>query len=102
MMAVRQPWLAGAVPFYGGWPTAEDAAQLEVPLLIHLAELDTRVNEGWPDYEAALKANGADYEMHMYEGANHGFHNDTTARYDADAAKLAWERTLQFFDEKLS
>lgn len=102
LLAARLPWLAGAVPFYGGWPTAEDAALVEAPLLIHLAELDERVNAGWPDYEAALKANNVDYEMYMYEGANHGFHNNTTPRYDPDAAALAWSRTLAFFDQVLT
>lgn len=102
MMAVKQPWLAGAVPYYGGWPTAADAAQVKVPLQIHLASLDTRVNAGWPPYEAALKANNAPYEAFMYEGANHGFHNDTTGRFDADAAALAWSRTTAFFDRVLA
>ncbi|WP_373006637.1 dienelactone hydrolase family protein [Hyphomonas sp.] len=101
LMAVNQPWLSGAVPFYGGWPTEQDAATLEVPLQIHLAGLDTRVNAGWPAYEAALKANGADYEAFIYEGVNHGFHNDTTPRFDAAAAQLAWGRTLDFFAAKL-
>lgn len=102
LMAVQQPWLAGAVPFYGGWPTAEDAAALQVPLQLHLGSLDTRVNAGWPDYEAALKANDADYEAFMYEGANHGFHNDTTARFDEAAAALAWSRTLDFFAKTIA
>lgn len=102
LMAVRQPWLAGAVPFYGGWPTAEDAARLEVPLQIHLAGLDTRINEGWPAYEAALQANGADYEAFLYEGVNHGFHNDSTPRYDELAAGIAWARTLDFFARVLA
>ena len=70
--------------------------------MIHLGELDKRVNAGWPDYEAALKANGKAYKMHMYAGANHGFHNDTTARYDPEAAELAWTRTLAFFEKHLS
>ena len=102
MMAVRQPWLAGAVPFYGGWPSTEDAANLRVPLLIHLAGLDARVNAGWPDYEAALKANGAAYEAYIYDDVNHGFHNDTTARYAPEAASLAWARTLDFFAKTLA
>jgi carboxymethylenebutenolidase len=97
MLAVRNPTLAAAVPFYGGWPTAEEAAQVKAPLLIHLAGLDERINAGWPAYEEALKANDVDYEAHIYEGANHGFHNDTTPRFDPDAAKLAWDRTLAFF-----
>lgn len=99
MMAVRIPDLAAAVPFYGGWPSADDAAKVNAPLQIHLAGLDERVNQGWPAYEAALKANDVAYTAYMYEGANHGFHNDTTPRYDEDAAKLAWSRTLEFFAE---
>ena len=102
LMAARLPWLAGAVPFYGGWPEAEDAARVEAPLLIHLGELDARVNAGWPAYKAALDAAGADYEAHIYPGANHGFHNDTTPRYDPEAAALAWERTLAFFGRVLA
>lgn len=100
-MAARIPWLAGAVPFYGGWPEAENAAKVEAPLLIHLGGLDERVNAGWPEYEAALKKAGVDYQVYVYEGANHGFHNDTTPRYDADAAKLAWDRTLSFFEKHI-
>ena len=102
LAAARLPWLAGAVPYYGGWPTAEDAAAVEAPLLIHLGELDQRVNAGWPAYEAALRAEGVDYEAHIYPGANHGFHNDTTPRYDPASAELSWERTLAFFDRVLS
>ena len=93
--------LAAAVPFYGGQPSAEDTAKIKAPLLIHYAGLDTRINSGWEAYEAALKANGATYTMHMYDGANHGFHNDTTPRYDEAAAKLAWTRTLEFFNKHL-
>ncbi|MEM9739067.1 MAG: dienelactone hydrolase family protein [Pseudomonadota bacterium] len=102
LMAVRQPWLSAAVPYYGGWPDAEDAAKVRVPLQIHLASEDQRVNAGWPPYEAALKAAGADYEMLMYEGAQHGFHNDTTGRFDAEDAALAWSRTLAFFEAHLA
>ena len=102
LMAVKQPWLACSVPFYGGWPSAEEAAQLEVPLQLHLAGLDNRVNAGWPAYKAALDAAGKDYEVHIYEGVNHGFHNDTTSRYDAAAATLAWSRTLDFFGKHLA
>lgn len=98
-MAVRIPDLAGAVPFYGGWPRAEEAAMIKAPLLIHLGGRDQRVNAGWPAYETALKANNVSYEVHIYEGANHGFHNDTTPRYDKTAAKLAWSRTLDFFQK---
>lgn len=96
-MAANVPSLKAAAPFYGGGVPAEDVPNIQAPLLIHLGELDKRVNAGWPEYEAALKANGKSYEMHMYEGANHGFHNDTTARYDPEAAELAWKRTLAFF-----
>lgn len=100
-MAVRLPELGAAVPFYGGQPAVEEVPSIQAPLLIHYGELDKRVNAGWPDYEAALKANDKTYTMHMYPGVNHGFHNDTTPRYDEEAAKLAWERTIAFFDEHL-
>lgn len=96
-MAVRQPWLSAAVPYYGGWPTADEATRVNVPLQIHLAGLDERVNAGWPAYKAALDEAQADYEAYIYPGVNHGFHNDTTPRYDAEAAQLAWSRTLDFF-----
>jgi carboxymethylenebutenolidase len=101
MMAVRIPDLAAAVPFYGGQPAAEDVPKIKAPLLIHYGELDTRVNEGWPAYEAALKANNKEYTAYMYPAANHGFHNDTTPRYDKAAAELAWKRTVDFFNQKL-
>ena len=101
MMAVKLPDLAAAVPFYGRQPNAEQTAAIKAPLLIQYAELDTRVNAGWSDYEAALKTNEVDYAAHFYEGANHGFHNNTTPRYDEAAAKLAWSRTIEFFKEKL-
>ena len=93
--------LAAAVPFYGGQPPAADVARIKAPLLLHYASLGTRVNAGWPAYEEALKANKVTYTAHMYEGVNHGFHNDTTPRYDEKAAKLAWERTLAFFNQYL-
>jgi len=93
--------LAAAVPFYGGQAQAADAGKIKAPLLLHYASLDTRINGGWPAYEQALKANGVTYTAHMYEGANHGFHNDTTPRYDEAAAKLAWQRTLDFFNKHL-
>ena len=93
--------LNGAVPFYGAQPAVADVPKIKAPLLIHYAGLDTRVNGGWPAYEAALKAADAKYEAHIYAGANHGFHNDTTPRYDEKAAKLAWERTLAFFNTNL-
>ena len=101
MMAVRIPQLDAAVPFYGGQPTAQEAAQIKAPLLIHYAELDTRVNEGWPAYEAALKENKKEYTAYIYPKTNHGFHNDTTPRYDKEAAELAWNRTVEFFKRKL-
>lgn len=101
MMAVSIPGLAAAVPFYGGQPPAEKVPQIQAPLLLHYASLDTRVNEGWPAYEAALKKHNKDYKAYMYPDVNHGFHNDTTPRYDKAAAELAWERTVDFFKEKL-
>jgi len=101
-LAVAYPNLAASVPFYGRQAAAEDVPQIQAPLMLHYAGLDDRVNAGWPDYEAALKANGKSYQAFIYEGANHGFHNDTTPRYDAAAAELAWERTLAFFGETLN
>jgi carboxymethylenebutenolidase len=101
MLATKMPDLNAAVPFYGGQPSAEDTAKIKAPLLIHYAGLDERIDAGWPAWEAALKANGVKYEMHMYPNVNHGFHNDTTPRYDEAAAKLAWSRTLDFFKEHL-
>jgi carboxymethylenebutenolidase len=101
MLAHRAPELAAAVPFYGNSPDPADAAKVKVPLLVHLAEEDQRINAAWPAYEAALKAAGAGYEMHMYPGTQHGFHNDTTPRYDEAAARLAWERTVAFFNKHL-
>ncbi len=100
-VAVRVPDLAAAVPFYGSQPPAEDVPQINAPLLLQYAGNDERVNAGWPAYEAALKANGKTYTAHIYPGVNHGFHNDTTPRYDEAAAKLAWQRTLAFFKEHL-
>lgn len=93
--------LAAAVPFYGGQARGEDVAKIQAPLLLQYASLDTRVNAGWPAYEEALKANGKKYTMYMYENTNHGFHNDTTPRYDEAAAKLAWSRTIDFFNAHL-
>jgi carboxymethylenebutenolidase len=100
-LAVRLPGLAAAVPFYGRQPPAADAAKIKAPLLLHYASLDTRITEGWPAYEEALKANHVTYTAYVYEGVNHGFHNDTTPRYDEAAAKLAWQRTLDFFEKYL-
>jgi carboxymethylenebutenolidase len=101
-LAVRIPdVIAAAVPFYGRQPKAEDVPKIKASLLIHYAGLDQRVNDGWPAYEAALKQAGVKYTAHVYDGANHGFHNDTTPRYDEAAAKLAWTRTLEFFNKTL-
>lgn len=101
MMAVRIPDLSAAVPFYGGQPAAEEVPNIKAPLLLHFAELDTRVNEGWPAYEKALKENNKEYNAYMYAKTNHGFHNDTTPRYDKAAAELAWKRTIEFFNKEL-
>jgi carboxymethylenebutenolidase len=102
MFATRFPDLKAAVPFYGGQPSAEAAAKIKAPLLIHYASNDERINAGWPAYEAALKAAGVKYEMFTYPNTQHGFHNDSTPRYDEAAAKLAWQRTLAFFKASLS
>jgi carboxymethylenebutenolidase len=101
LLAVRLPDLAASVPFYGVQVSAEDAAKIKAPLLIHYASNDERINAGWPAYETALKANKVRYEMHMYPNTEHGFHNDTTPRYDEAAAKLAWQRTVDFFNKHL-
>jgi carboxymethylenebutenolidase len=101
-MAVRIPGLNAAVPFYGGQAKTEDVPKIKAPLQLHYAELDTRVNAGWPAYEAALKANGKEYQAFIYPNVNHGFHNDTTPRYDKPAAELAWKRTIDFFKQKLA
>jgi len=101
MLASRLPWLAAAVPFYGSGVTADEAKTIKAALQLHFAETDERVNAGWPAYEAALKANKVRYEVHSYPGTQHGFHNDTTPRYDEAAAKLAWTRTLAFFKKHL-
>jgi len=93
--------LAAGVPFYGGQPPAAEVSHIKAPLLLHYASLDTRLTGGWPAYEEALKANHVTYTGYVYEGANHGFHNDTTPRYDEAAAKLAWQRTLDFFAKYL-
>lgn len=101
MMAVKVPELLAAVPYYGSQPNSEDATKIKTPLLLHFAELDTRVNAGWADYEIVLKANNIPYEAHFYAGVNHGFHNTSTPRYDKEAAELSWKRTIDFFKEKL-
>jgi carboxymethylenebutenolidase len=100
-LAVRLNYLAAAVPFYGGQPSAADTAKIKAPLLLHYAGLDTRITGGWPAWEEALKANHITYTAYIYDGVNHGFHNDTTPRYDEAAAKLAWQRTLDFFNKYL-
>jgi carboxymethylenebutenolidase len=101
MMAVDLPDLAAAVPFYGSQPAAEDVPKIQAPLLLQYAGLDTRITDGWPAYEAALKANHKQYTAYIYPNVNHGFHNDTTPRYDKTAAELAWQRTIDFFKDKL-
>jgi carboxymethylenebutenolidase len=100
-LATRMPDLGAAVPFYGMAPPPEDAARVKAPLLVHLADQDERINSAWPPYEAALKAAHVKLEVHRYPGTQHGFHNDTTPRYDEAAAKLAWQRTLAFLDRTL-
>ncbi len=101
-LAVAYPELAASVPFYGRQAAAADVPKIEAPLLLHYAGLDERVNAGWPEYEAALTANGKSFTAQIYEGVNHGFHNDTTPRYDEAAANLAWDRTIAFFGEHLN
>lgn len=101
MMAVKLPDLKAAVPYYGRQPSEEDVPKINAPLLLQYAGLDTRVNEGWPAYEKALQKHNKKYEAHFYPEVNHGFHNNTTPRYDEAAAKLSWERTIAFFRENL-
>ncbi len=101
MMAVKIQDLAAAVPFYGGQPK-EDIDKINAPLMLQFAGLDTRVDEGWPAYEKALKAHGKEYTAFMYPEVNHGFHNTSTPRYDKEVAELAWQRTMDFFKEKLN
>lgn len=100
-LAVRLPWLAAGVPFYGSQPPVEEVPRIQAPLQFHFAENDPRINEGWPPFEEALRAHNKSYEVYFYPGTNHGFHNDTTPRYDEAAARLAQERTLTFFDRHL-
>ncbi|MGR5942504.1 YghX family hydrolase [Enterobacter sp. C4G1] len=100
--AVAYPELDCAVPFYGRQPAAADVPKIKAPLLLHYAGLDKNINEGWPTYEAALKLNNKVYEAYIYPGVNHGFHNDSTPRYDEPAAELAWKRTLSWFEKYLS
>lgn len=101
MMAVRLPDLGAAVPYYGRQPEAEDAVKIKAPLLLQYGELDTRVNAGWPAFEDILKANNIEYTAYIYPEVNHGFHNNTTPRYDKPAATLSWERTIAFFKKHL-
>jgi len=101
MMAVKVPNLAAAVPFYGRQPSDEDAIKIQAPLMLQYAGLDKRVNEGWPAFEKILKAHKKEYKVYFYPDVNHGFHNNTTPRYDKAAADLAWKRTIDFFNKKL-
>jgi carboxymethylenebutenolidase len=100
-LATRLPELKAGVPFYGNQPPAADVPKIQAPLLIHYAETDERINAGWPAYEAALQSNKKNYEVFFYPGTQHGFNNDTTPRYDAEAAKVAWSRTVEFFKKNL-
>lgn len=101
MMAAKVPTLSAAVPYYGGQPTKEETALINAPLMLHFASLDKRVNEGWPAYEEALLTYNKEYKAYVYAEVNHGFHNNTTPRYDEDAAVLSWNRTIRFFKDKL-
>ena len=101
MLATRLPDLGAAVPFYGSAPPLEDVARIKAPLMVQSAEVDERINASWPAYEAALKAANVRYERYLYPGTQHGFNNDTTPRFDAAAAKLAWQRTLDFLNKNL-
>lgn len=101
VLSSRLPQLNAAVPFYGNVPAPSEAAKVKAPLLVHHAAVDERINAAWPAYAAALKTAGVKYEEHQYPGTQHGFNNDTTPRYDAAAAKLAWERTIVFFKNRL-
>lgn len=101
-LAVAYPEMAASAPFYGRQAAAEDVPKIQAPLLLHYGELDERVNAGWPAYEAALKEHDKTYTAHIYKGANHGFHNDSTPRYDEKMAELAWERTVAFFGRNLA
>ncbi len=101
-LAVRLPGLSAAVAFYGRHPSAGEAASIQAPLMIHHAELDERVNASWPEFEKGLREADRNYVNHDYDGVDHGFHNDTTPRYDEEAAKLAWKRTVEFFERHLT
>jgi carboxymethylenebutenolidase len=101
-LATQVPELAAAVPFYGAQPPADEVTKIKAPLLIHYAGADERLNAGWPKYETALKAAGTRFEALIYPGVQHGFNNDTTPRFDAEAAKLAWQRTIDFLKKHLA
>lgn len=101
-LAVAYPELGASAPFYGRQPMAEDVPAIEAPLMLHYAGLDDRINEGWPAYQSALLEHAKEFSVHLYPGVNHGFHNDTTPRYDAEAAELAWQRTIAFFGTHLT
>ncbi len=101
-LAVAYPELSASVPYYGRQAKVEDVPRIQAPLLLHYGALDKRVNAGWPAYEDALKANGKEYTAHIYDDANHGFHNDSTPRYDEKMANLSWDRTIAFFNQHLS
>jgi carboxymethylenebutenolidase len=100
-LATRLADLGAGVPFYGSAPPLEDVPHIKAPLMVQSAEVDPRINASWPGYEAALKAAGVRYERYLYPGTQHGFNNDTTPRYDAAAARLAWQRTVEFLDKNL-
>ena len=101
-LAVAYPELNASVPYYGRQAKAEDVPRIQAPLLLNYGALDKRINAGWPDYEAALKANNKTYEAYIYEDANHGFHNDSTPRYDEKMAELSWDRTIGWFNKYLT
>lgn len=101
-LAVAFPEMAASVPYYGRQASGGDVPKIQAPLLLHYGELDERINAGWPDYDAALKANNKTYEAHIYAGANHGFHNDSTPRYDEAMAELSWDRTVAWFNQHLT
>lgn len=100
-LAVAYPELSASVPFYGSQARSEDVKKIKTPLMLHYAEFDERINKGWPEYEAALKANNKKYQAYIYKDCNHGFHNDSTPRYNENNANLAWKRTINFFKENL-
>lgn len=102
LAAAAPELINAAVPFYGTPASSELVKQVKAPILLQFAENDKRVNDSWPDYEAVLKANNVDYQAYVYPGTQHGFHNDSTSRYDPQAAELAWTRTLAFFNKHLA